>query len=48
MDHQFQPRQVDAPRGHVGGDAHARPPVAQRLQRMGAFGLDSSPDSATT
>jgi hypothetical protein len=37
MDHQFQPRQVDAARGHVGGDADPRPAVAQRLQRVAAF-----------
>ena len=34
MDHQFQPRQVDAPRRNVGRDADPRPPVAQGLERM--------------
>ncbi len=37
MDHQVEPRQVDAARGHVGGDADLRAPVAQRLQRVGAL-----------
>ena len=37
MDHQLQPRQVDAPRGNVGGDTDARPAIPQRLQRVGAF-----------
>ena len=37
MDHQFQPRQVDAARGDIGGDADPRPPVPQRLKRMGPF-----------
>jgi hypothetical protein len=37
VDHQFQPRQVDAPRRHVGRDTHPGPPVPQRLQRVGAF-----------
>ena len=39
VDHQIQPRQVDAPRRHIRRDAHPRPPVAQRLQRVGALGL---------
>ena len=39
MDHQFQPRQVDPPRGHIGRDADPRPPVAQRLQGVHPFGL---------
>ena len=47
MDHQFQPRQVDAARRHVGRDADPRPAVAQRLQRMGALGLRQFPDRAT-
>ncbi len=37
MDHQLQPRQVDAARRHVGGDADPRPAVAQRLQGVAAF-----------
>ncbi len=37
VDHQLQPRQVDAPRGDVGGDTDPRPSVPQRLQRMGPF-----------
>ena len=43
VDHQFQPRQVDPPRGHVCGDADPRAPVTQRLQRMGAFLLAKFP-----
>jgi hypothetical protein len=39
VDHQAQRRQVDAARGDVGGDAHARAAVAQRLQRVVALGL---------
>ena len=39
VDHQFQIRQVDAPRRHVGGDAHPRAPVAHGLQGVGAFVL---------
>ena len=39
MDHQLQPRQVDAARGHVSGDTDACAPVAQRLQRVHPFGL---------
>ncbi len=39
MDHQLQPRQVDATRGHVGRDADPRATVTQRLQRMHAFRL---------
>ena len=37
VDYQFQPRQVDAARRHVSGDADARPPVTQGLQCMAAL-----------
>ena len=37
MDHKVQPRQVNAACGHIGGNADPRTPVAQGLQRMGAF-----------
>ena len=39
MDHQAQRRQVDPTRGHIGGHADARPPVAQRLQCLVALAL---------
>ena len=39
VDHQFQTRQVDAARGHIGRDADPRPAIAQRLQRMHPFRL---------
>ena len=39
MDHQFQPRQVQAPRRHIGRNAHPCAAIAQSLQRVGAFGL---------
>ena len=39
MDHQFQTRKVDAPCRHVGGNTHPRPPVPQRLQRVGPLRL---------
>ena len=37
MDHQIKPRQINPACGDVGGDTNPRAPVAQRLQRMGAF-----------
>ena len=37
MNHQIKPRQINAPRGHIGGDTHPCAPVAQGLQRMGAL-----------
>ena len=39
MDHQFQPRQVNAARRHIGGNAHPRPTITQRLQGVHPFGL---------
>ena len=39
MDHQFQPRKVNAACRHIGGNANPCPTIAQSLQRMGAFGL---------
>ena len=39
MNHQLQTRKVNATGGHVGGNAHTGATVAQRLQRMHAFGL---------
>jgi hypothetical protein len=39
MDDEAEVGQVDAAGGNVGGHAHPRPPVAQRLQRMRALRL---------
>ena len=39
MDHQFQPRQIEAARRHVGGNAHPGPAIAHRLDRMAALVL---------
>jgi hypothetical protein len=39
VDHQFQPRQVDAARGDIGRHADPGAAVAHRLQRAGAFVL---------
>ncbi len=39
MDHQVQRRQVESARRHVGGHAHPRVAVAQRLQGAGTLGL---------
>ncbi len=39
MDHQFQVRQVNAPRRNIRGNADTRAPIAQGLQCIGAFGL---------
>ncbi|MNE07874.1 hypothetical protein D3C80_1005110 [compost metagenome] len=39
VDHQAQVRQVQATRGHVGGDADAGAAIAQRLQRLVALAL---------
>ena len=37
MDDQFQPRKVDAARGHVGRDTDIRPPVTQGLKGVAAL-----------
>ena len=37
MDDQFQTRQVDPARGHIGGDADPRPAITQGLQGVHAF-----------
>jgi hypothetical protein len=39
MNDEAEIRQVDATRGHVGGDANARASVAERLERVRAFAL---------
>ena len=39
VDHQFQPRQVNATRGHIRRHTHPCTAIAQGLQRVGAFGL---------
>ena len=39
VDHQFQPRQVQATRGHIGGDTDPRAPIAHGLQGVGPFVL---------
>ena len=39
VDDQVEVRQVDPPRGDVGGDADPRPSVPHRLQRVAPFGL---------
>ena len=43
MDHQFQPRQINAARRHIGGDADPGAAIAQGLQGMGAFLLRQFP-----
>ena len=43
VNHQLQPRQVDAARGHIGRDADPRPAIAHHLQRARAFVLRQLP-----
>jgi hypothetical protein len=40
VDHEAEVGQVDAAGRHVGGDAHARPAVAQGLEGVVALALD--------
>ena len=39
VDHEPEVGQVEAARGDIGRDAHARTPIAQRLQRLVALAL---------